>query len=61
MQHPLVDSGVKSGTAGGTLLTLWINIQQEDLLKTALLAAIGAAVSFSVSLLLKWLVKRLRR
>ena len=61
MQTPFFDSGVKSGTAGGTLLTLWINIQQEDLLKTALLAAIGAAVSFSVSLLLKWLVKRLRR
>ena len=61
MQHSFFDSGVKSGTAGGTLLTLWINIQQEDLLKTALLAAIGAAVSFSVSLFLKWLVKRLRR
>jgi mannitol-specific phosphotransferase system IIBC component len=43
---------------GGTLLTIFATIQQEDILKTIIMAAIGAVVSFSVSLLMKALVKR---
>lgn len=48
----------KTGTVGGTLLTVLYNIHQEDLAKTVVLAAIGAIVSFSVSLALKAIVKR---
>jgi mannitol-specific phosphotransferase system IIBC component len=49
--------GLKAGTAGGVLFTVIMNIHVEDLLKTALVAAIGASVSFTISLLLGQLVK----
>ena len=52
--------GTAAGTAGGTLLTIFANIHSEDLVKTALLACIGAIVSFTISLGLKWLAKKFR-
>ena len=55
------NNGLKSGTAGGILLTILMNIHQEDVLRTAETAAIGAVVSFSISLLLKVIIKRLKR
>lgn len=45
------------GTASGTLLSIAPNIFSEDILKTVILAVIGAVVSFTVSLLLKGLMK----
>ena len=48
-----MDNGTKAGTAGGTLLTIIVNIKSEDVLKTTILAAVGAVVSFGVSCLLK--------
>jgi mannitol-specific phosphotransferase system IIBC component len=53
--------GTVAGTAGGTLLTIFANIQSEDIVKTALLACIGAIVSFTISLVLKWITKKFRR
>lgn len=58
MQH-YFDSTTKAGTVTGTLLTIFANISQEDLLKTAILAALGAAVSFSITLLLKYTYKKI--
>jgi len=55
------DNSTKAGTAGGTLLTILVNIKSEDLLKTGILAAVGAVVSFSVTLLLKFLIKRFKK
>lgn len=55
------DGTTKRGTAGGTLLTIFANISSEDLIKTAILAAIGAVVSFGVTLFLKFLIKRLKK
>jgi hypothetical protein len=54
-----VDNSVslKIGTASGTLLSMMPNILSEDIAKTVLLAIIGAASSFVVTLLLKWLTK----
>ncbi|WP_188221032.1 hypothetical protein [Flavobacterium pokkalii] len=46
------------GTAGGTFLSIVPNIQSEDIVKTAVLATVGAVVSFMISLLLKSLNKR---
>jgi len=46
-------SYLKTGTAGGTLVIILANISSSDLLKTALLAAVGAMVSFLVSYLFK--------
>jgi hypothetical protein len=48
---------LRIGTASGTLLSVVPNILSEDILKTTILAVVGAIVSFAVSLLLKWLTK----
>jgi ABC-type sulfate transport system permease component len=55
------DTTTKTGTAGGTLLTIFANIKSEDVVKTCVLAAIGAVVSFVVTLSLKLLIKRFRK
>ena len=46
------------GTAGGTFLSVVPNLDSEDVLKTVVLASIGAVVSFIVSLALKYLIKK---
>jgi mannitol-specific phosphotransferase system IIBC component len=46
------------GTAGGTFLSVLPNIHSEDIVKTAILATVGAVVSFTISLLLKSLNKK---
>jgi len=58
--HNNIESGTILGTVCGTALTVVMNIGSSDLIKTVVLAALGALVSFSVSLFLKWLVKRLK-
>jgi hypothetical protein len=50
----------RAGICGG-LLTVLLHIQVEELAKSALLAAVGTAVSFSVTLLLKWLFRRVQK
>ena len=48
------------GTVSGTALTVAVNVGSSDIVKTVILAALGAVVSFAVSLLLKWLVKKFK-
>jgi len=55
------DNTTKAGTAGGTLLTVFANISNADVIKTIILAAIGAAVSFTVTIFLKALIKRFKK
>lgn len=57
----MFDNTMKRGTAGGTLLTILANISSDDIVKTMILAAVGAVVSFGVTLLLKLLVKRIKK
>ncbi|MBK7290113.1 MAG: hypothetical protein IPI78_07700 [Chitinophagaceae bacterium] len=54
-------NGTKAGTAGGTLTILLANLSVTDLLQTAILAAIGALVSFITSILMKYLFKKWRK
>ncbi|WP_394767332.1 hypothetical protein [Ferruginibacter sp.] len=54
--HNQFDNTTKAGTVSGTLLTIFVNLQYEDILKTVLLAGIGAFVSFFVSVGLKYLL-----
>ena len=54
-------TGTLAGTVSGALLTLFANIHSEDLMKTIVLAAIGALVSFIVSLGLGWIWRRVKR
>lgn len=48
-----MNTGAKAGTIGGTLLSIFSNIPTTDYLRTVALAAVGAVVSFTVSMLLK--------
>ena len=61
MMSQVFDQNTKAGTIGGTLLTIVANIQSSDLLKTGILAAIGAVVSFGVTLFLKFLIRRIKK
>jgi len=53
-----IQSGTVFGTVTGTALTVIVNIGSQDVIKTVVLAAIGAVVSFGVSVFLKWVFKR---
>jgi len=46
------------GTAGGTFLSVVPNLNSDDVLKTVLLAAVGAIVSFGISMVLKFVIKK---
>jgi mannose/fructose/N-acetylgalactosamine-specific phosphotransferase system component IIC len=48
------------GTIGGTVLTILVNIESHDVIKTIALAGIGAVVSFLVTIFLKWLAKHIK-
>jgi hypothetical protein len=56
-----IEGGTILGTVSGTGLTVLANIDSPDIAKTVVLAALGAVVSFCVSVSLKWLVKRFRK
>lgn len=55
------NSQTLAGTAGGTLLSMLPNINSADLVRTVLLAAVGALVSFFLTLLLKLLIRKFRK
>ena len=59
--HSYFDNTTKAGTLGGTLLTIFANINSADLIKTSVLAALGAMVSFGVTLGLKILIRRIKK
>lgn len=50
------NASVRICTASGALLSIVPPLLAQDIVRTIILGAIGAAVSFSVTLLLKWLV-----
>ena len=56
----LPEGSARMATAGGTLLVMLLQINSQELIKSSILAATGAIVSFVVSLALKWLVKQIR-
>lgn len=54
-------AGTIAGTLSGTLLAFFGNIHSADVLSTSVLATIGAVVSFTISLLLKWISKKVKK
>jgi mannitol-specific phosphotransferase system IIBC component len=46
------------GTASGTFLSIVPNLNSGDVLKTVILASVGAIVSFLISLALKFFIKK---
>ncbi|MBK7129082.1 MAG: hypothetical protein IPM74_03770 [Crocinitomicaceae bacterium] len=59
--HTSIENGTILGTVSGTGLTVLANIGSSDIIKTVILAALGAVVSFGVSLFLKWLFHRSKK
>lgn len=51
-------SDTKMGTIGGTLMVILASITTHEIVKTSVLAAVGASVSFVVSLILKRMMRR---
>ena len=58
MQH---SNSTAIGTAGGTFLSVLPNLHSEDVLKTIILATLGAIVSFLISLLLKIFIRKRKK
>jgi hypothetical protein len=61
MNDSLITPASKAGTAGGIVIILLVNINSGEILKTILLSAVGAAVSFTVSITLKWIIHRFKK
>lgn len=49
-----------AGTGLGALLCFVGQINSSDLIKTMLLSITGAVISFAVSVILKWMARRVR-
>jgi hypothetical protein len=60
MQHTN-DHTTAWGTLSGTVLTVMATIDSMDIIKTVILAIIGASVSFCVSLFWKWVWAKIKR
>ncbi len=58
--NPITNNGTVGGTIGGTVLVIF-NLHAADILKTGLLAGIGAIVSFLVSFALTALTQRVKQ
>jgi len=58
MFFQMIDPNTKAGILGGTILSTFMNLSWTAIVYTIIMAAIGAVVSFIVSLLLRKLVKK---
>jgi hypothetical protein len=61
MKQLLNSSPTVHGAVGGTFTGFLVNLNSGDLLRTSVLAALGAVVSFTVSLGLRILVRKWRK
>ena len=61
MDNLITDADTRTGTVGGTLLVLLCHIDSGLILKTAVTAATGALVSFAVSVLCHFILKKIRK
>ena len=58
-QYP-PDMNTRAGTVGGLTLVLLIKLDASMLMETVVVACIGAVVSFSISVLLKWMIRKVK-
>ena len=59
--YPHHEHSTTLGTGSGTVLTVFVTIDAQDYLKTVVLAIVGATVSFVVSLIFKWVMKKVKK
>lgn len=55
-----LDNSTKFSAFFGIVLSIFVNIQTEDLIKTVLLAAVGGISSFLATLLIKFFIKNIK-
>lgn len=55
------DNSTKISTCFGTLLSIAVNIQTEDIFKTMILAVVGGICSFIATLLMKYFIRRVQK
>ena len=56
-----MDNSTRAGTAGGTFLAFIANLGKDDILKTIVLTMIGAVLSFVVSIVLQFILSRIKK
>ena len=56
-----IENDTIAGTVGGTILSVIPNLDTADVLRTLILAAVGAAASFLATQFLKWILKRIKK
>jgi mannitol-specific phosphotransferase system IIBC component len=56
-----LSGNTKAGTVGGTILVIILQTNVHEIATTALMAAVGAAVSFMMSVLLRYITGKIRR
>jgi hypothetical protein len=61
MNNGSIKSDTLLFTVCGTALAIVAGVDPQDVVRTVIHAAIGAVVSFSVSLLLKWVIEKVRK
>jgi hypothetical protein len=49
------------GTVGGTILSVIPNVETGDIVRTLILATVGAVASFLATQILKWTWKRIKK
>ena len=49
------------GTVGGTILSIIPHLDSADLIRTLILATVGAVVSFLATQIMKWLKMRIKK
>lgn len=58
IQH--TDHNTAIGTTAGTALSVFATLDTQDYMKTIVLACVGAVVSFTVTLFLKWVWRKMK-
>lgn len=59
--HIYPDASTRTGMIGGTLVAVLLNMFTNDIVRTIGFAALGATVSFFVSLGWKWLIRKWKK
>lgn len=55
------DHASVAAVAGGILLSTLVNLSHHDLIRTAILAAVGTTSSFLVTIFIKWIVGHIKK
>jgi len=56
-----IESDTVIGTVGGTILSIVPHLENTDVIRTLILATVGAVVSFLVTQVLKWMKTRIKK